>query len=335
MTDILALQQAPEKKLSTSAWSAGAVAAVIALFFLPMMTTNDYQMHLADIICLNIILCVGLNIVKGFTGQITVGHIGLYAVGAYASALLSLNFDFPFWLALPCATAITALVGLVVGVPSIRLEGAYLALATLGFAESVRVVLLSSEYFGSSQGLAAIPPPAIGSYHFDTPARYYYILMPVTLIGIYFSFSILRSRVGRAFMAIREDRLAAAAAGIDVRRYKLLAFVISAVYAGCAGSLYAHLAPGYIHPNSFTITEMVVLLLMVVIGGIGNIWGGVVGAIVVTLVHDLLREYYQYEYLMFGVIIALSVAYMPKGLGGLLSRFVNVRRFRMLRERGK
>jgi branched-chain amino acid transport system permease protein len=136
-------------------------------------------------------------------------------------------------------------------------------------------------------------------------------------------------------MAIREDRLAAAAAGIDVRRYKLLAFVISAVYAGCAGSLYAHLAPGYIHPNSFTITEMVVLLLMVVIGGIGNIWGGVVGAIVVTLVHDLLREYYQYEYLMFGVIIALSVAYMPKGLGGLLSRFVNVRRFRMLRERGK
>jgi branched-chain amino acid transport system permease protein len=120
-----------------------------------------------------------------------------------------------------------------------------------------------------------------------------------------------------------------------VRKYKLLAFVISAVYAGCAGGLYAHLTPGYIHPNSFTITEMVLLLLMVVIGGIGSIWGGVVGAILVTVIHEYLRAYYQYEYLIFGVVTALSVAYMPKGIGGFLYQFVNVRRFRAIREKSK
>jgi branched-chain amino acid transport system permease protein len=311
------------------------VAAFAALLFLPLLTTNDYQMHVVDLICLNIILAVGLNIVKGFTGQITVGHIGLYAVGAYSSAILSLNFGFPFWLALPAATAITALVGLVVGVPSIRLEGAYLALVTLGFAESVRIVLLSTEYFGSSLGISGIPAPVFAGITLDTPTKYYYLLMPITALGIYASFSILRSAVGRAFMAIREDTLAAAAAGIDVRKYKLLAFVISAIYAGCAGSLYAHLSPGYIHPNNFTITEMVVLLLMVVVGGIGRIWGGVIGAIIVTIIHVSVREYYQYEYLIFGVVMALLVAYMPTGIGGLLYRYVNIRRFRAIREKSK
>jgi branched-chain amino acid transport system permease protein len=215
------------------------------------------------------------------------------------------------------------------------LEGAYLALATIGFAESVRIVLLSTDYFGRSTGIAGTPAPVFAGIVLDTPAKYYYLLMPITVMGIYISFSILRSGVGRAFMAIREDRLAAAAAGVDVRKYKLLAFVISAVYAGCAGSLYAHLAPAYLHPNSFTITEMVRLLLMVVIGGIGNIWGGIIGAIAVSILHDFLRDYYQYEYLIFGIVIALSVTYMPKGIGGLLRRIVNVRRFLALRERRK
>jgi branched-chain amino acid transport system permease protein len=310
----------------------GWVAAGAALLFLPTIAANDYQMHLADVICLNIILAVGLNIVKGFSGQVTVGHIGLYAVGAYSSAILSLNFGFPFWLALPSAMAITAFAGLIVGIPSIRLEGAYLALTTLGFAESVRIFLLSTDYFGTSLGISGIPAPRIGSIVLDTPGSYFYLLLPITLVSIYASFSLLRSGIGRAFMAVREDRLAAAAAGINVRKYKLLAFVISALYAGCAGSLYAHLSPGYINPNNFTITEMVVLLAMVVVGGIGRIWGGVIGAILLTLIHDRLMDYYQYEYILFGMIIVLMVTYMPKGIDGLLHRFLSVRRFRSKRE---
>jgi len=134
-------------------------------------------------------------------------------------------------------------------------------------------------------------------------------------------------------MAIREDSVAAAASGVNVGKYKLLAFVISALYAGCAGSLYAHLSPGYIHPEDFTITEMVVLLLMIVVGGIGRIWGGVIGAVLVTILHESLREYYQYEYIIFGLIIALTVNYAPKGIDGLLSRYLRTRRFQAAREK--
>ena len=318
----------PRKIANDISWIAG--LAVLCL--VPIVAANSYQIHMANVICLNILLAVGLNVVKGFTGQVTVGHIALYAIGAYSSAILTLNFAFPFWLALPASMVITALAGLMVGVPSIRLEGAYLALATLGFAESVRICLLTTNYFGSSGGLGGIPEPTLFGFSFNTEARYFYLLMPITLLGIYISLALLKSRIGRAFMAIREDPLAAASIGIDVRGYKLLAFVISALYAGCAGSLYAHLAPGYIHPNNFTITEMVALLLMIVLGGMGRVWGGVLGAIVVAIIHDWARDYYQYEYLIFGFVIVICVIYMPQGVFGWLHKFVAERNFRRVRE---
>lgn len=310
------------------------VLGAIPLAFIPVIATNAYQIHLANVICLNILLAVGLNIVKGFTGQVTVGHIALYAIGAYSSALLTVNFGVPFWLALPGAMVLTATAGLVVGVPSIRLEGAYLALATLGFAEAVRTILLSTQYLGASGGIGAIPEPNFFGIRLDTDARYFWLLMPITVLGVYLSFTILNSKIGRAFMAVREDPLAAASAGINVRYHKLLAFLISALYAGCAGSLYAHMPPGYIHPNNFTIIEMVALLLMIVIGGLGRIWGGVLGAIIVTIVQDISRDYYNYEYIIFGLLIAVSVTYMPKGIFGAVGQLVAERNFaRIRRER--
>jgi branched-chain amino acid transport system permease protein len=166
----------------------------------------------------------------------------------------------------------------------------------------------------------------------DDHIAYYYITMPLALLGIFISFSILRSDVGRAFRAIREDVTAAAAIGINVRKYKLLAFVISALYAGCAGSLLAHLAPGFLHPNSFTIVEMVTVLLMIVMGGIGHIWGGVIGAVIVTIVFDLTREWQQYQLIAFGMVVVLTVIYMPRGIGGLIDRYVARRRFVAIRK---
>jgi branched-chain amino acid transport system permease protein len=157
-------------------------------------------------------------------------------------------------------------------------------------------------------------------------------VMPLALAGIYFSFAILRSDIGRCFQALREDPLAAAASGINVRKYKLLAFLISALYAGCAGSLQAHHSPGFIHPNNYTIVEMVTLLLMVVLGGIGHIWGGIIGAVLVTIIYDLTRDYYQYQLAIFGMIIVLTVTYMPKGIGGIIDRFFTERRFNALRK---
>lgn len=311
------------------------LAAFAALLPLPLLVANDYQRFLLDLILINVILAVGLNIVKGFAGQVTVGHIALAAIGAYTSAVLAMKFGMPFWVALPGAMAVTAFAGLIVGIPSFRLEGAYLALATLGLAESVRIFISGTEYLGASIGISDIPPPKLFGFTFDSHLAYYYLAMPLAFAGVYFSWCMLRSSVGRAFMALREDPLAAEAAGINVRKYKVLAFVISALYAGCAGSLAAHMTPGFLHPNSFTLVEMVTLLLMVVLGGIGHIWGGIIGAIVVTIVFDLTRDYYQIQLLLFGSVIVLTVLFMPRGIGGVIDRWLATRRFVALRKAGR
>jgi branched-chain amino acid transport system permease protein len=299
----------------------------------PYLAQNQYQAYLMNLIGIMIILVVGLNIIKGFAGQVTVGHIGLYAVGAYSSAVLAVYFGFPFLLALPASIVITMFAGVIIGIPSFRLEGAYLALATLGFAESIRIYAAVTDYLGSTSGFGGIPSPVIFGFKFNLYTEYFYIVMPIALLAIYISFAILRSSTGRAFTAIREDTIAAAAAGVDVKRYKLIAFVMGAAYAGCAGSLFAHMAPGYIHPNNFTVIEMVTLLLMVVLGGLGHIWGGIIGAVVVTIIFDLTREWYYYQLLMFGSVIVGTVIFMPKGIGGIIDRYLIAKRFVSARER--
>jgi len=304
--------------------------AYLVLLPLPKLlefSISDYYIDLANRACLFILLCVGLNIVKGFCGQVTVGHIGLYAIGAVSSALLALNYGLSFWVSAPLAMLITGFAGIIVGLPSVRLEGAYLALATLGLGESVRIMIAVTPALGSSTGIMLIPAPVIGDFVFDSFERYYYLVMTVALLGIYLSFAILRSATGRAFQAIREDPIAASVVGINVTMYKLLAFVISALYAGLGGALFAHMPPGYIHHNNFTIIEMITLLLMVVLGGIGNIWGGVIGAIVVTVIYDQTKDYYFYQPLIFGISMVLLVVFMPRGIGGLIERMIVKEKF--------
>lgn len=305
---------------------------IVYLLLIPLpklleSTLSDYYIDLANRACLFILLCVGLNIVKGFCGQVTVGHIGLYAIGAVSSALLAINYGLSFWISAPLAMLITGFAGIIVGLPSVRLEGAYLALATLGLGESVRIMIAVTPAFGSSTGIMLIPAPVIGDFVFDSFERYYYLVMTIAILGIYLSFAILRSATGRAFQAIREDPIAASVVGINVKMYKLLAFVISALYAGLAGALFAHMPPGYIHHNNFTIIEMVTLLLMVVLGGIGNIWGGVIGAIVVTIIYDQTKDYYFYQPLIFGMTMVLFVVFMPRGIGGLIERMIVKKKF--------
>ena len=297
-----------------------------------MLLKNNYHQYVVNVIAINVILAVGLNIVKGFAGQVTVGHIALAAIGAYTSAVVSTKLGLPFWAALPTAMLVTGLAGAIVGIPSFRLEGAYLALATLGLAESVRIVISGTESLGGAIGYENIPPPFIGSMALDAHRSYYYVVMPLALLGIYFSFSILSSDIGRAFKALREDQLAAAASGVNVRKYKVIAFVLSALYAGCAGSLKAHMAPGFLNPNDYTITEMITLLLMVVFGGIGHIWGGVIGAVLVTIINDLTQDYYRYRMAIFGSVIVLTVMFMPRGIGGMIDDYLVRRRFKAIRK---
>ena len=272
-------------------------------------------------------MAIGLNIVKGFAGQVTVAHIGLYAMGAYSSAILAINYDLTFWLALPGAILITVIAGAIVGIPSFRLQGPYLALATLAFSESLRIYISVNTDLGATIGISNIPPPKVFDFSFDNAFHYYYIVIPFTLISIYFSFKILKSKLGRAFKAIREDQLATSAVGINLRLYKTIAFVISAVYAGLAGSLYAHLDPGFIHPNNFTLQESVLYILMLVIGGIGHVWGCIIGAIFITVIWDLTREYYQYQLIIFGMVMMITVIYFPIGIGGYYDRFFITKKF--------
>jgi branched-chain amino acid transport system permease protein len=308
------------------------VGFIIAFFILMAMPsiffTDIYQSHLATLICINIIVAAGLNIVKGYCGQVTVGHVGLYAVGSYTAGCMFLYLGSELWLTLPAAIIVTALFGVVMGVPSLRLEGPYLALATLGGGEAIRLFIENGEFFGSTYGISSISQPVIFGVPFDTPDKYYFIAMPIMLIAVYFSFSILKSSVGRAFMAIREDQISAAASGINVKKYKLLAFILSAMFAGAAGAVYAHFPPGYIHPNNYTVIEMVTFLAMVVFGGLGHLWGGIIGAIVITIVYDITRPLYQYQLFIFGLTIVFTILFMPKGIGGFIDKYFIDRRFK-------
>ena len=315
----------------------GFIIAYLILLAVPSIFFTDlYQSHLASLIFINIIVAAGLNIVKGYCGQVTVGHVGLYAVGSYTAGCMFMYLGSDLWVTLPAAIIVTGLFGIAFGIPSFRLEGPYLALATLGGGEAIRLFIENGAFFNSTYGISSISQPVIFGVPFDTPDKYYYISMPVMLIAVYFSYSILKSSVGRAFMSVREDPISAAASGIDIKKYKILAFILSAMFAGAAGAVYAHLPPGYIHPNNYTVIEMVTFLAMVVFGGLGHIWGGIIGAIIITIVYDITRPLYEYQLFIFGLTIVLTILFMPKGIGGFIDKIFIDKRFKKKKvEEGK
>ena len=289
----------------------GFIIAYLVLLCVPSIFFTDlYQSHLSSLIFINIIVAAGLNIVKGYCGQVTVGHVGLYAVGSYTAGCMFMYLGSDLWMTLPAAIIVTGLFGIAFGIPSFRLEGPYLALATLGGGEAIRLFIENGEFFNSTYGISSISQPTIFGVPFDTPDKYYYISLPVMIIAVYFSYSILKSSIGRAFMSVREDPISAAASGIDIKKYKILAFILSAMFAGAAGAVYAHLPPGYIHPNNYTVIEMVTFLAMVVFGGLGHIWGGIIGAIIITIVYDLTRPLYEYQLFIFGLTIVLTILFL-------------------------
>ena len=325
------------KKLISQYPFLGFIIAYLVLLCVPTIFFTDlYQSHLSSLIFINIIVAAGLNIVKGYCGQVTVGHVGLYAVGSYTAGCMFMYLGSDLWMTLTAAIIVTGLFGIAFGIPSFRLEGPYLALATLGGGEAIRLFIENGEFFNSTYGISSISQPVIFGIPFDTPDKYYYISLPVMIIAVYFSYSILKSSIGRAFMSVREDPISAAASGIDIKKYKILAFILSAMFAGAAGAVYAHLPPGYIHPNNYTVIEMVTFLAMVVFGGLGHIWGGIIGAIIITIVYDLTRPLYEYQLFIFGLTIVLTILFMPKGIGGFIDKIFIDKRFKKKKvEEGK
>ena len=269
---------------------------------------NPYYSGILTMVCINVILAVSLNLATGFLGQLVLGHAGFMSVGAYSPALFTMYSGLPTVVSFPLALLVGGIVaaafGVIIGVPALRLKGDYLAILTLGFGEIIRVLILAMPFTGGAAGLSGIP--------LLTTFTYVFIIAIITVAVI---FAFIHSRHGRAVIAIREDEIAAEAAGIHTTYYKLLAFVLAAFFAGIAGGLYAHHI-GVLDPSKFDFNYSVEILIMVVLGGMGSITGSIVAAIVLTLLPELLRGFSEYRMLIYSVILICVMLFKPSGLLG-------------------
>ncbi len=269
---------------------------------------NRYQADLLIPIGFNIILAVSLNLAAGFLGQLPLGHAGFMSVGGYAAALFTLALDLPanieFPLALLMGGLVAALFGVIIGIPALRLKGDYLAIITLGFGEIIRVIILNLEFTGGAYGLRGIPKYT----------NVYWVFACV-VVTIFILNAIIKSRHGRAVLSIREDEIAAEASGISTTYFKVLAFSISAFFAGIAGGLYAHYLK-ILDASTFGFMKSVEVLVMVVLGGLGSVIGSIVSATVLTLLPELLRDFAQYRMIIYSLLLVIVMIFKPSGLFG-------------------
>ena len=303
--------------------------------------------RIANFAILYILLALGLNIVVGFAGLLDLGYIAFYAVGAYTYALLAsphFNLHLPFWVILPIGAALAALFGLLLGAPTLKLRGDYLAIVTLGFGEIVRIFLNNLSrpvnITNGPQGVAGIDPFRIDGFdfaqyqtllglQFSGPIKYYYLLLAVVIAVIVINLRLQNSRIGRAWEAIREDEIAASAMGINTRNVKLLAFAMGASFGGLAGGMFSAMQ-AFISPESFVLVESIMVVSMVVLGGMGNIWGVILGALLLSFVPEILRWTVEplqdalfgrqliapevIRMLIFGLALVLVMLFRPAGL---------------------
>ncbi|MGM0508466.1 MAG: branched-chain amino acid ABC transporter permease [Fusobacteriota bacterium] len=265
---------------------------------------EQYIIQIAIFIAINIILATSLNLINGITGQFSLGHAGFMGVGAYVSAILAKTQGLPILATILLGAFIAGIVGVFIGFPVLRLKGDYLAIVTLGFGEIIRVIFLNMEITGGARGLPGIPG--------DVNLLVSYFFAFVTVIVI---LNIMHSSDGRAFLAIREDEIAAEAMGVNITRYKVLAFAIGAFFAGIAGGLYAHFF-GFLKPDSFNIYKTVDILLMVVLGGMGSITGSVIAAIILTIIPELLRGFAEYRMVVYSLALIILMISRPNGIFG-------------------
>ena len=287
-----------------------------ALLFALIFQNNSYVMRVGVLAMLFATLTVSLNLVNGYTGLFSLGHAAFYGIGAYTSALLSLNLNFPFWLSFLSAGVVAMLFGALVSLPAARLRGIYLAIITLAFAEITRLLIINMQWLTHGPfGLPGIPPPSLFGYEVTSDAGVYLISLALLLLTVYVIERIMHARPGYALLAIREDEQAAAASGIKVFLYKILAFAIAAFFAGLAGSVYAHYTR-FISHDSFTLNESFAVLSMLVFGGIGSTPGAILGAFLLTAIPEVFRFAADYRMVIYGVVLTLVILFRPQGILG-------------------
>jgi len=287
---------------------------------LPKLIGNEYYLTVFIFIGIHAILAIGLNLLMGYAGQISLGHAAFYAMGAYFSGVLTANYAWNPWAAAVVAMIATALVALIVGIPTLKLEGHYLAMATLGIGIIIQKLIEEfSGITGGNNGLTNIPSLDIGGFELNTDLRYYYFVLVVLLVLTALSIHLIHSRVGRACRAIHSSRLAANIMGVDVQKMKVRMFMLSAVFASISGSLYAHYQL-YMDPSTFGFGFSVELVVMTVLGGLGSVWGGILGASIINLLSEFITEFTEYGPVIYGFILVTMVLFIPDGLAGLAGR---------------
>lgn len=284
----------------------GACAVVYAIIeaLLQMNVIGSFWELNLILIAINIIMAVSLNLINGYTGQFSLGHAGFMAVGAYVSAIITVKFHLPFLLAILVGALASGILGFLIGLPTLRLNGDYLAIATLGLGEIIRITILNIPYVGGASGFMGIPRYTNFAWAFF-----------VCLFTLFFIKNFVNSSHGRACISIRENEIAAEAMGIDTTKYKVIAFTIGAAFAGVAGALFAHYF--YIaHPASFTFMMSFNYLTMVVMGGLGSITGSIAGAVILTFVSAALASWPEWRMIVYSIVLILLMLYRPQGLFG-------------------
>jgi branched-chain amino acid transport system permease protein len=305
----------PAKRLALIlGWLAAALVA-------PLVAPNDYVIGVLTRICLYATLALGLNIVVGFAGLLDLGYVAFFGIGSYLFAFLSsphFGIHLPFLVALPIIIAATAVSGILIGAPTLRLRGDYLAIVTLGFGEITYLLLINLDQpplniTGGPNGIVAIDAPSFGGFVFSRNIEYYYLFLVALLVVLAASARLRDSRIGWAWQAIREDELAARAMGINTTVAKLQAFAIGAAFAGIGGSFLASWQRS-VFPDNFLFTESVNILAMVVLGGMGNLPGVVLGATLLVAFPEIFRDFQVYRMLVFGLLLMVLMIFRPQGL---------------------
>ncbi len=318
-------------RIFQTTWTKSWLAVLMVLLIGFPFVAGQYFLYTANLIGIAVIGVLGLNILSGFTGQISLGHSAFVAIGAYSATLLSLKLGIPFWLALPIAGLITALSGLIIAIPCLRLRGLYLAIATFAFFFIVEYVIVHWDGLTNGTGGLTVPEATVFGLAIDSDIKLYFVILILVICALAFANNLLRTEVGRAFIAIRDNDIAAEVIGIDITRYKIYSFMICSFYAGVAGSLYA-ITLSFIGPEHFSFLMTIEYLAMGLVGGIGTISGSIFGAVFMTLLPEgirLLRDALSADYpflvtrmadlqsSVYGLVIILFLIFEPTGLFGL------------------
>lgn len=306
-------------------WAAVAILLIglAALPFLLPLIGRSYLVFIIVLAAANVIVAIGLNLLVGYTGLISLGHAGFVAIGAYASGLLTVKLGLPWYLAWVGAAAITAGFGFLVGVPALRLTGPYLTIATLGFGIAVYQVL--TNWTGLSGGRMGLPVPqlSLGVGGLNATQQLYYVAVGCAVVLAWVAYNLTRSHIGRAFVAIRDSDIAAEVTGVNLTWYKTLSFAISAAYAGVAGAIIAQ-ALRHLEPQAFTFLESITYFAMIVIGGLGTVSGAIIGGLLLTLLPHYLTGFKAWLPIIYGGVIMLMMALEPQGIFG---RWLRVKRY--------